>query len=82
MIRAHVVDGVVVDLEGNLEGEGFDTLTSNIGHVCPKAFGVIQKLYNPHRIKNPLKRTNPKKGPGIDPKWMEISWKEALDNAG
>src|SRR5664280_1380111 len=25
------------------------------------------------------KRTNPEKGPGIDPKWVEISWDEALD---
>jgi phenylacetyl-CoA:acceptor oxidoreductase len=40
---------------------------------------LLQKVYNPHRIKTPLKRTNPEKGVGIDPKWVEISWDEALD---
>lgn len=79
MIRVHRVNGTVVGLEGNIEGEGFEELSRNKGYVCPKAFGNIQKLYNPHRIKAPMKRTNPEKGKGIDPKWVEISWEEALD---
>jgi len=49
------------------------------GKVCVKPFGLIQKLYNPHRIKRPMKRTNPKKGRDEDPGWIEISWDEALD---
>jgi anaerobic selenocysteine-containing dehydrogenase len=36
-------------------------------------------LYNPYRVKTPLKRTNPKKGLHEDPGWVEISWDEALD---
>ena len=36
-------------------------------------------LYDPSRVNTPLKRTNPEKGIGVDPKWMEISWDEALD---
>src|SRR3972149_6757671 len=36
-------------------------------------------LYNPHRIKSPLIRTNPQKGIGIDPGWKHISWDEALE---
>ena len=36
-------------------------------------------LYNPYRVKTPLKRTNPNKGPDVDPKWVEITWDEALD---
>jgi molybdopterin-containing oxidoreductase family molybdopterin binding subunit len=36
-------------------------------------------LYDPYRIKTPLKRSNPEKGLGIDPGWQEISWDEALD---
>jgi molybdopterin-containing oxidoreductase family molybdopterin binding subunit len=36
-------------------------------------------LYDPNRVNVPLKRTNPEKGIGVDPKWVEISWDEALD---
>ncbi|UCF57568.1 MAG: molybdopterin-dependent oxidoreductase, partial [Deltaproteobacteria bacterium] len=68
----------VVGLEGNIQGEDFSELSRNKGTVCLKAYGNIQKLYNPHRIKTPLKRTNPEKGRGIDPQWVEISWDEAL----
>ena len=32
------------------------------GRVCVKAYGLIQKTYNPDRIKSPMKRTNPNKG--------------------
>ena len=35
-------------------------------------------LYDPNRVNMPLKRTNPDKGIGVDPKWVEISWDEAL----
>jgi len=54
-------------------------LPLRLAALCPKPYGFIQKLYNPHRIKGPLKRANPQKGPGIDPRWVEISWDEALD---
>src|SRR3972149_9505239 len=79
LIKAHRVDGIVVNLEGNMEGRGCEELSRNKGMMCPKSFGNLQKLYNPHRIKAPMKRTNPEKGRGIDPKWVEISWEEALD---
>jgi anaerobic selenocysteine-containing dehydrogenase len=36
-------------------------------------------LYNPYRVKGPLKRTNPEKGPNVDPGWVEITWDEALN---
>lgn len=32
------------------------------GKARVKAFGFIQKTYNPHRVLQPMKRTNPKKG--------------------
>jgi 3-isopropylmalate/(R)-2-methylmalate dehydratase large subunit len=35
--------------------------------------------YDPNRLKQPLKRTNPRKGIGVDPGWKEIGWDEALD---
>ena len=49
------------------------------GKICVKAYGLVQKTYNPHRITTPMKRTNPKKGQGQDPGFVAISWDEALD---
>ncbi len=37
------------------------------------------RLYDPQRVKTPLKRTNPKKGPNEDPRWKPISWEEAFE---
>jgi anaerobic selenocysteine-containing dehydrogenase len=50
----------------------------NVG-LCPKGAAGVFNTYNPYRIKTPLKRTNPEKGPEVDPKWVEISWDEAFD---
>ena len=77
MLRVRVVDGVAVGMEPNNE-ENFKELSKNHGVLCPKAYGLLQKIYNPHRIKGPMKRTNPEKGLGVDPGWVEISWEEAL----
>ncbi len=77
-VRVLTVNGVAVNIEGNASGPGFAQFSKVQGRVCPKAFGMIQKLYDPNRIKGPLKRTNPEKGRGIDPKFVEISWDEAL----
>lgn len=49
------------------------------GKICSKAYGLIDKLYDPNRVKGPLLRQNPKKGRDEDPQWKEISWDEALD---
>ena len=40
---------------------------------------LIQKLYNPARVKSPMRRTNPCKGRDQDPGWEPISWDEAFD---
>ena len=48
------------------------------GRVCVKAYGLIQKTYNPNRVKSPMKRTNPEKGREHDPGFVPISWDEAL----
>lgn len=47
--------------------------------MCPKGVSGMFNTYDPYRLKKPLKRTNPKKGPGEDPRWVEISWDEAFD---
>ena len=72
-IRVHRVDGRVVKIEGNP-----DCPTSR-GGICAKGASGIMLLYDPNRVNFPLKRTNPEKGIGVDPKWVEISWDEALD---
>jgi anaerobic selenocysteine-containing dehydrogenase len=73
-LRAHRVNGVVVQLEGNP-----DSAVGSRGGLCPKGLAGLQVLYDPNRLKVPMRRTNPEKGIGVDPKWKEISWDEALD---
>ena len=72
--RVLVKDGVVANIEGH-PGK----VPPGMGKVCTKGIAAIMSLYNPYRVKTPLKRTNPKKGPDIDPGWVEISWEEAID---
>lgn len=79
LLRVHRVNGIAVGVEPNTEIEDYQKIIKNQGRLCPKSYGVIQKIYHPDRIKTPLKRTNPQKGPGIDPGWIPISWDEALD---
>lgn len=47
--------------------------------ICPKGASGLFNTYNPYRLKKPMKRTNPVKGVGIDPQWVEISWDEAFE---
>jgi len=69
----HRVNGVALRLRGN------PAAPFNQGKNCARANSMISQLYNPYRVKFPVKRTNPRKGPGVDPKWVEISWDEAFD---
>ena len=52
---------------------------ANNGYCCPRGHIMLQQVYDPDRIKVPMKRTNPEKGRGIDPKFVPITWDEALD---
>jgi phenylacetyl-CoA:acceptor oxidoreductase len=70
-----VEDGVATEIEPNFCAAA---VHPGGGKVCVKAFGLIQKTYNPHRVLAPMKRTNPKKGRGEDPGFVEISWDEAM----
>ncbi|MDP6771638.1 MAG: hypothetical protein QF704_13130, partial [Anaerolineales bacterium] len=72
-ILAHRVKGAVVKIEGN------PNCPQNMGKLCAKGQSAIMSLYSPNRLMFPLKRTNPEKGIGVDPKWQEISWEEAID---
>ncbi|MFH7319334.1 molybdopterin-dependent oxidoreductase [Desulfurivibrio sp. D14AmB] len=52
---------------------------ANSGYCCVRGHLIIQQIYDPDRIKTPMKRTNPVKGRGVDPKFVPISWDEAMD---
>ncbi|CAA7626270.1 molybdopterin-dependent oxidoreductase [Magnetospirillum sp. SS-4] len=71
-----VEDGVAVAVEPNHAGKGIHPAD---GRPCVKAYGLIQKTYNPNRVLTPMKRTNPSKGKDQDPGFVPISWDEALD---
>ena len=70
---ATVEDGVVVRLDGD------DDNPYSRGLACAKGRSGFFTLQSPHRVTRPLMRTNHQKGPGIDPRWKEISWEDALD---
>jgi phenylacetyl-CoA:acceptor oxidoreductase len=76
LFKVVVEEGVARAIEPN-----FDVADAHPaeGRVCVKAYGLIQKAYNPNRITTPMKRTNPKKGRDQDPGFVAISWDEALD---
>ncbi len=66
-------DGIVVKIEGDPD------MPPNYGSLCPRGNAEMMSLYNPHRIKAPLIRTNPDKGLEADPGWKEVSWEEAIN---
>ncbi len=72
-VEFFVQEGRIVKVRGNQLSK------ANSGYVCPRGHLMIQQTYDPDRIKVPMKRTNPEKGRGIDPKFVPISWDEALD---
>ncbi|MEF8825006.1 MAG: molybdopterin-dependent oxidoreductase [Halapricum sp.] len=59
------------------EGHPDDPRTE--GSLCPKGQAQIEQVYNPYRIKAPLKRTNEK---GTHGEWQEISWEQAMNEIG
>lgn len=75
-----VKNGVLVGAEGNPDGP------FNKGRCCVRGQGNPAFVYNPYRVKAPMKRTNPEKTLDNDPGWVEISYDEAIqimaDNLG
>ena len=70
------VDGVATEVEPNFTAA---EVHPGAGKCCVRAYGLVQKLYNPHRLLKPMKRTNPKKGRDEDPGFVAISWDEAFE---
>jgi anaerobic selenocysteine-containing dehydrogenase len=67
---ARRIDGRVIKFEGELANP------RNVGTLCPKGQAQISAIYDPNRVKTPLRRTNEK---GVAGEWRRISWDEALD---
>ncbi len=60
---AYVKNGRIWRIEGNRDANG------NQGVVCPRGHGYLHDLYNPNRIRTPLKR--------VEGKFQPISWEQA-----
>jgi anaerobic selenocysteine-containing dehydrogenase len=72
-IRVRVLNGKAVKITGNPLSSVAD------GKICPRGHLGLQVLYDPGRIRFPLRRTNKEKGREIDPEWIQLSWEEAID---
>ena len=72
-IEVFVQEGRAVKVRGN------HLCKANNGYCCPKGHMGLQLVYDPDRLKVPVKRTNPEKGRGVDPGFVPITWDEALD---
>ncbi len=71
-VLVRVEDGRIANVIGNPDAP------RNRGRMCAKGKSGIMTHYNRSRVTHPLRRTNPEKGIGIDPRWKEISWDEAI----
>ena len=71
--QVYVIDGRAVSVRGNPHSK------VNLGAGCPRSHLGLQQLYDPDRLKVPMKRTNPQKGRNEDPRFVPISWDEALN---
>ena len=76
LLQVKMEDGVATEVIPEFGLKGIHPAN---GKVCVKAYGLVQKTYNPHRILTPMKRTNPKKGKNEEPGFKRISWDEAYD---
>ena len=62
-------EGKLVKVEGDPNGP------FNKGRLCMRCLDLIEAVYNPDRLKYPMRRT----GPRGSNQWERISWDEALD---
>lgn len=71
--QVYVLDGRAIKVRGNPKSK------VNGNASCPRAHIALQEVYDPDRVKTPMKRTNPKKGRNEDPRFVPVSWDEALN---
>lgn len=72
-VQVYVQDGRATRVRGNPNSK------VNGENICVRGHLALQQVYDPDRIKTPMKRTNPEKGRGTDPGFVPISWDEAID---
>ena len=65
----HVEDQKLTKIEGDPKNP------MNLGKLCPLGAASLEQVYNPRRLKYPMRRSG-KRGEG---KWERISWTEAYD---
>ncbi len=81
-ILVHVVDGRAIKIEPNSENPvgvsniyaDFMNLKSTGARMCPKGNAGLMSLYDPDRVKRPLKRVGARGGG----QWEEISYERAV----
>ncbi|OHB70634.1 MAG: hypothetical protein A2W17_11500, partial [Planctomycetes bacterium RBG_16_41_13] len=88
--RGRVKDNILVKIDGNpyhpncmepderlnySDDPASDKVKKTNGRLCPKGLAGIQTIYDPYRIKNPLKKI----GDRDSGQWEEISWSQAID---
>lgn len=64
------IGGRAVAIEGNPDHP------RNSGRVCARGLAALMGLYDPYRVKAPLRRVNGKGGPG---RWEATTWDDALE---
>jgi anaerobic dimethyl sulfoxide reductase subunit A len=74
-LRLQVKDGTIVRVLPDNTGD--DTLLNRNIKACVRGRNMRQRVYNPDRIKKPLKRVDGAKR--TEGRFEEISWDEALD---
>jgi anaerobic selenocysteine-containing dehydrogenase len=67
-IQVRLIDGIPVYIKGN------PIYPVNQGGMCPLGHGALEQLFNPDRIKEPMRRI----GISGSGKWEPISWDDAL----
>ncbi len=86
-MMARVKDGVLLKIDGNpyhpnnfdpderpAYGTPVDQVKKKPGRLCAKGQAGVQVVYDPYRIKQPLKRVGPR-GSG---QWKAITWEQAF----
>lgn len=82
-IKVYVYDGVVRKIEPNdYNPNGVCNISSDFwkeksrgARMCPKGNSAVKSLYDPDRLKTPMKRIG-ERGSG---KWEPITWEQAID---
>lgn len=69
-VLVRTINGRAVKIEGN------PLHPVNTGKVCPKANASLQMLYDPDRIKGPMRQVGERGGKD----WQPISWDEAIQS--